>query len=191
MFKTTALYVKTHNVTGFKYFGKTTCLQKIHSYKGSGIYWVRHLKKHGSNYQTELLGIWQNKESLIKFAHKFCKEHDIVKSSDWANIVLEEGLQGASSGETNISKRADVQAKMSQNSARNCSGLFGKNHPSFTGWYITPLGRFASLREASLMHKTSLQNIYYGIYGYKYKYKCQEKFIKPRTGWSFEPASFK
>ena len=102
-------------------------------------------------------------------------------------MVLEEGLQGASNGETNVSKRLDVRQKMSQNSAKNHLGKFGENHPSFAGWYITPLGRFASLREASLAHKTTIQNIYYGVYGYKYKYKNQEKFVLPRKNWSFEP----
>jgi hypothetical protein len=187
MFETTALYVKTHNVTGFKYFGKTTRLQKIHSYKGSGVHWVRHLKKHGSNYTTELLGIWQNKERLVKFARKFCQENDVVKSSNWANIVLEEGLQGAANGETNVAQKLAVREKMKLNSAMNCKGLFGENHPSFKGWYITPLGRFSSLKEASKAHETSLQNIHYGIFGYKYKYKNQEKFAPPRKNWFFEP----
>jgi hypothetical protein len=191
MIKPTALYVKTHNKTGFKYFGKTTRLDCIHTYKGSGIHWRRHLKVHGNDYTTELLGIWQDKDRLVNFAIKFCKQNDIVKSTKWANMVLEEGLQGASSGETNVAKRDEVRAKMSQNSAKNVLGLFGENHPSFKGWYITPLGRFSSLREASEAHKTTIANIYSGIYGYKYKNKDQEKFVKPRKGWSFEPASFK
>jgi hypothetical protein len=188
MIKPTALYVKTHNKTGFKYFGKTTRLDCIHTYKGSGIHWRRHLKVHGSDYTTELLGIWQDKNRLVDFAIKFCRQNDVVKSTKWANMVLEEGLQGASNGETNVAKRNDVKVKMSQNSAKNALGLFGENHPSFKGWYVTPLGRFASLREASEMHKTTIQNIHYGIYGYKYKNKTQEKFVKPRDGWSFEPA---
>ena len=187
MFKTTALYIKTHEITGLKYFGKTTRLDCIHSYKGSGIHWRRHLKVHGNSYKTELLGIWQDKDRLIKFATEFCKQNNVVESKEWANMVLEEGLQGAVNGETNIAKRADVRVKMSENSAKNVLGKFGEDHPSFKGWYITPLGKFASLREAAEMHKTSLQNIYCGIYGYKYKYKNQEKFAKPRAGWSFEP----
>jgi hypothetical protein len=192
MFKPTALYIKTHNTTGFKYFGKTTRLDCIHSYKGSGVHWCRHLKVHGNSYTTELLGIWQDQERLKNFAIKFCQDNNVVKSEEWANMVLEEGLQGATSGETNVSKRLDVREKMSKNSARNHLGKFGEKHPSFAGWYITPLGRFPSLREASLAHNTSLQNIHYGVYGYKYKYKGQEKFAKPRLGWSFEPAySFK
>jgi hypothetical protein len=187
MFKTTALYVKTHNITGFKYFGKTSRLDKIHTYRGSGIHWRRHLKVHGNDYTTELLGIWQDSERLTKFAVKFCLENDVVKSKKWANMVLEEGLQGASNGETNISKRFDVQVKMSQNSAKNCKGKFGENHPSFKGWYITPLGRFPSLSEASKVHKTTIQNIFCGVYGYKYKVKEQIRFAPPRKGWSFEP----
>ena len=46
-FKPTYLYVKTHNITGLKYFGKTT--NDPYTYYGSGKYWLLHLKKHGYN----------------------------------------------------------------------------------------------------------------------------------------------
>ena len=187
MFKPTALYVKTHNSTGLKYFGKTTRLDCIHTYKGSGVYWRRHLKKHGEDYTTELLGIWQDKERLIAYANKFCEDNKIVESNDWANMVLEEGLQGASNGETNVAKRSDVRKKMSEKSAKNCLGKFGENHPSFKGWYVTPLGKFSTLREAAEKHNTTLQNICIGIHGYKWKYKGQERFTPARDGWFFEP----
>jgi hypothetical protein len=187
MFEATALYVKTHKSTGVKYFGKTTRLDCIHTYKGSGLHWRRHLKKHGSDYTTELLGIWQDQDRLVNYARKFCEENQIVKSNNWANMVLEEGLQGASNGETNVAKREDVRKTMSEHSAKNQLGNFGVNHPSFKGWYVTPLGRFPSLNEAAKAHKTSLQNIHCGVYGYKYKYKDQVKFSPPRNGWSFEP----
>ena len=188
MFKPTALYVKTHNSTGLKYFGKTTRLDCIHSYKGSGIHWRRHLKVHGNNYTTELLGIWQDKDRLVAFAKKFSDQNNIVCSQKWANMVQEEGLQGACNGDTNVAKREDTRAKMRLNHARFSKGKFGENSTSFKGWYITPLGKFASLREAAEMHKTSLQNIYCGVFGYKYKYKGIEKFSPSRKGWSFEPA---
>jgi transposase len=48
------LYVKTHNKTGLKYLGKTTKLDP-HKYSGSGKRWLRHLKKHGFDYTTEIL----------------------------------------------------------------------------------------------------------------------------------------
>ena len=36
------LYVKTHNKSGLKYLGKT--IQNPFKYKGSGTYWLRHIK---------------------------------------------------------------------------------------------------------------------------------------------------
>ncbi len=54
------LYVKTHNVTGLKYLGKTSRTNP-HEYQGSGIYWRSHLKKHGKDCSTEIL-----KECKIK-----------------------------------------------------------------------------------------------------------------------------
>ena len=47
MSQITHLYIKTHNITGLKYFGKT--IGNPYSYKGSGTYWNNHLKKHGNN----------------------------------------------------------------------------------------------------------------------------------------------
>jgi len=41
------LYLKTHNITGLKYLGKTT--QEPHKYWGSGIDWLLHIKKYGYN----------------------------------------------------------------------------------------------------------------------------------------------
>ena len=38
------LYIKTHNVTGLKYLGKTT--QDPYKYKGSGKRWTNHINKH-------------------------------------------------------------------------------------------------------------------------------------------------
>lgn len=45
------LYVKTHNITGKKYLGKTT-RDDYHEYPGSGKIWKKHLKKHGYDYST-------------------------------------------------------------------------------------------------------------------------------------------
>ena len=52
-FYPTILYVKTHNVTGLKYLGKT--VQNPYEYTGSGTHWLRHLKKYGTDVTTEIL----------------------------------------------------------------------------------------------------------------------------------------
>ena len=57
------LYVKTHNITGLKYLGKTINPDP-HSYKGSGTIWLRHIKKHGYDVTTEILKECSNNEEI-------------------------------------------------------------------------------------------------------------------------------
>jgi hypothetical protein len=97
-FLPTYLYIKTHNVTGLKYFGKTT--NDPTNYRGSGTYWTDHIKKHGYDCTTEILGFFTDKEECTQIAIKFSQENDIVNSVDinkkkiWANLVEENGLDG-------------------------------------------------------------------------------------------------
>jgi hypothetical protein len=92
-----SLYVKTHNVTGLKYFGKTK-LEDVHSYTGSGVYWKRHLNVHGRNYTTEIVAQFSENqvEELKTFATQFSIRNNIVKSKEWANFTIETGLDGNS-----------------------------------------------------------------------------------------------
>lgn len=60
MFKTTALYVKKHNVTGFKYFGKTTRLQNIHY----GIFGYKYKYKDQEKFAPPHKG-WSFKAKVI------------------------------------------------------------------------------------------------------------------------------
>lgn len=91
-FRPTYLYVKTHNETGLKYFGKTS--KDPFEYLGSGIHWRRHLKQHGKNVSTEIIGFFVNERECIDAAIKFSRENDIVRSSNWANLVEENGIDG-------------------------------------------------------------------------------------------------
>jgi hypothetical protein len=88
-----SLYVKTHNKTGLKYFGKTK-RKNVHLYTGSGVYWKRHLKKHGKDYTTQIVAQFENDqiEDLKQFAINFSIENNIVNSCEWANFTVETGL---------------------------------------------------------------------------------------------------
>lgn len=88
------LYVKTHSKTGLKYFGKTT-KDDPHKYLGSGLYWRKHLKKHGKDYETEIIAEFQDEILCQEFAINFSKENNIVESNEWANLQEENGLDGA------------------------------------------------------------------------------------------------
>jgi hypothetical protein len=91
-FQPTFLYVKTHNKTGLKYFGKTK--HDPHKYKGSGLYWLRHIKEHGYDVSTEIIGFYTDKQECKGAATLFSTVNQIVESDNWANLIDENGLDG-------------------------------------------------------------------------------------------------
>ena len=82
------LYIKTHNKTGLKYFGKTI-RKDPYLYLGSGKVWRRHLRKYGNDITTEILNVYEDKEKCLKDAIKFSIENNIVESKEWANLKIE------------------------------------------------------------------------------------------------------
>ena len=99
MFQPTALLVMTHNVTGLQYFCKTTRLNEIHTYKGSGLHWKRHMRKHGRDITVGVLGVYFDERRCYDAAQDFSDRNYIGKSDSWANIIPENGKDGAPSGE--------------------------------------------------------------------------------------------
>lgn len=87
------LYLKTHNVTGLKYLGKTT--QNPFVYKGSGLHWTRHLKKHGNNVTTEILKECSNNSEIKHWGEYYSILWNVVASSNFANLKTESGDGGA------------------------------------------------------------------------------------------------
>jgi hypothetical protein len=93
------LYVKTHNKTGLKYLGKTVS-KNPHKYRGSGIYWSSHIKKHGYDVTTEILKECQSESELNYWGKYYSELWDIVKAKDengrkiWANLKPESGDGG-------------------------------------------------------------------------------------------------
>ena len=92
-FKPTFLYIKQHNTTGLKYFGKTVS-KDPYKYKGSGKVWTRHITKHGNDVTTVWVKLFADKTSLVEYATKFSQENNIVESTEWANLKQEDGLWG-------------------------------------------------------------------------------------------------
>jgi len=93
IYKPTWLYIKKHNKTGLKYFGKTTTSDPV-TYLGSGKYWKLHLKKHGTDVSTIWCYLYYDKDILIEEALAFSKSHNIVDSDEWANLKPETGIDG-------------------------------------------------------------------------------------------------
>jgi hypothetical protein len=93
---TTKLYIKQHNITGRKYFGKT--VNNPYKYTGSGEYWKKHLKKHGTNISTVEVWEFDDIEECKQFALEFSEKNNIVESKEWANLEIENGINGAPPG---------------------------------------------------------------------------------------------
>ncbi len=108
-FLPTYLMIKTHKVTGLKYFCKTT-KKDPHGYKGSGNYWKKHLKIHGRDVETEVLGYFLDSFECMIFALEFSEKHNIVNELDakgkktWANEKPENGHDGGKTYEGPRSK---------------------------------------------------------------------------------------
>jgi len=107
-YKPTYLYIKKHNVTGLKYFGKT--VRDSLKYKGSGQYWLTHLKQHGNDVTTEWCKLFHNEKELVEYAINFSNTHNIVESKDWANLIVENGIN--SGGITGIKRSEETKQKI-------------------------------------------------------------------------------
>lgn len=84
------LYIKKCPHCQLQYYGRTT--QDPYKYKGSGKYWRRHLKAHDIDYpETISITECQTVEEAMDIALKFSEDNDIVKSSEWANQIPENG----------------------------------------------------------------------------------------------------
>jgi len=94
----TVLYILQHSITGLKYFGQTT--QDIRKYKGSGKYWKLHIKKWGPEHVVirYVSKPYTDSDTISKRALAFSIRHNIVTSDKWANLILENGLDGAVKG---------------------------------------------------------------------------------------------
>lgn len=109
------LYKKTHQVTGFKYLGKTT--KDPYEYLGSGIDWKLHLKKFGKLIDTEIVKECATKEEFNYWGRHYSELWNIVESDEWANRIPETGggtadhLKGKQHSESTKAKMSQARAK--------------------------------------------------------------------------------
>ena len=105
----TYLYHKRHIQTGLNYFGKT--IRDPYVYLGSGRYWTRHLDKHGTNVETVKVWKFTDLVECSAFAIEFSIKHNIVESAEWANLRMENGLDG---GHTPAAYTVEARLKKSE-----------------------------------------------------------------------------
>lgn len=125
-FKPTFLYIKIHNKTGLKYFGKTV-KKDPYSYKGSGKYWINHLNVHGFDFSTEIIGYYTDEKKCKEDALKFSEENNIVNSSEWANLKEETLDGGGTPGQ--VWKQETIQKRSESNKGMvRCKDIHGNKY---------------------------------------------------------------
>ena len=95
MAKLHKLMIKKCMNTGLMYLCKTSSLKKCpYTYKGSGKYWLRHIKKHKSYVITCVVAEFNTPELLKEEGKLLSEQFDIVDSPKWANLIPEQGDGG-------------------------------------------------------------------------------------------------
>ena len=180
----TYLYIKTHNITGLKYFGKTS--NDPYNYRGSGKHWLAHIKKHGNDVSTEILGYYTTKEECQRVAEEFSNNHNIVESKEWANLILENGLDGGATNRTNYSQHTEL-AKKKMSDANKGRIPWNKGMPGTTPGNTKPRSEKTKelLREANLGKKqtqATIEKRRAKLKGHLVSNKTRQKLSKAHTG---------
>jgi hypothetical protein len=126
------LYLKKHIVTGLQYLGYTK--NDPMKYKGSGLYWKRHIIEHGYNVTTEILFESENIDEISKMGKYYSNLWDIVNNKQFANLCEEDGNKVYGAANPNFighPQSYETRLKISQNNGRGNLGKFGKEHPAY------------------------------------------------------------
>jgi hypothetical protein len=145
------LLIKEHKNTGLKYLCKhvASSFSECEKYKGSGVYWKKHLAKHGNDVSTTCLFVTENKQEFKKIATKYSKEYDVVNSNQWANLCNEEG-QG---GNTIVDKKAHGKLMQQIHEKKEVKEKVIKNLSGMRSW-VQPLAAKAAKEKLTGVSKT-------------------------------------
>lgn len=125
------LYLKKHNITGLKYLGYTK--KDPIKYRGSGLYWKRHISQYGYNVITEILLESENIDEISKMGKHYSNIWDIVNNKEFANLCEEDGNKLYGDANPNFighPQSSETRLKISENNGRGNLGKFGKEHPA-------------------------------------------------------------
>lgn len=161
------LMIKKCLNTGLMYLCKTSGTKDPYQYKGSGVRWTNHIKKHKSYIVTCIIGQYQTKPELRDAGLYYSKLYNVVKSQGWANLTEEKG-DGGLIGEGQLGKTWKIRdtSNMRGNKTKTEAWYQGKqktagtNNYQFEGYVKTPWGIFESKKAALIegQHQRKLGN---------------------------------
>lgn len=128
------LYVKQHNVTGLKYFGAT--IRDPYAYQGSGIQWIKHCRKHGFDISTIEVFVFEVQAEAERFAIQFSRDNNIVRSNQWANLIIEDALVRRETYHRSDSTRKKL-SEIAKQRVGELNPFYGKQHSLHTKQQIS------------------------------------------------------
>lgn len=164
------LMIKKCMGTGLKYLCKTSGKKDPYLYKGSGVRWLNHIKKHNSYIITCIIGEYHTKEELQKAGLYYSNLYDIVNDYSWANLTEEKG-DGGLIGFGQLGKRWKIKdtSKMSGPKTKTAAWYegkkktAGKNNYQFKGQIKTPWGTFDSgvdaIEKAKILRSAGVKEV--------------------------------
>lgn len=152
------LYIKTQLKTGLKYLGKTT--QNPFKYRGSGKYWLAHLKTHGSEHITEILKECNTIEELKQWGRYYSDLLNVVNDDSWANLKPEEGdggsLRGHKKSDESVAKRSGDNHPRRKNPEKWNTGM--ESLRGRDAWWMN--GELHPMKNSEIVDKISGDNHY-------------------------------
>jgi hypothetical protein len=133
-FKPTRLSVKECN--GIRYLCKST-RQDFEKYKGSGVHWMKIIKKYGrKNVKTLWVSDWfYCPHHLQDFALMYSEYNQVVESDGWANLKPENGLDGGGAGgEKNgmwNKNHTEESISLMKSNRKQTTVMYGEDNPMY------------------------------------------------------------
>lgn len=141
--------------TGLKYLCKTSGKKDPYLYKGSGIRWINHIKKHKSYIITCIIGQYSTKEELVNAGLYYSRLYNVVQDYTWANLTEEKG-DGGLIGTGQLGKHWKIKDTSNMRNTKTKTEAWyngkektrGKNNYQFKGVIRTPWGDFETAIDA-------------------------------------------
>jgi hypothetical protein len=135
--------------TGLKYLCKTSGKTDPYLYKGSGVRWTNHIKKHNSYIITCIIGCYESKQELINAGLYYSHLYNVVQDKLWANLTEEKG-DGGLIGTGQLGRRWKITDTSKMHNTKTKTEAWykgkektkGKNNYQFKGIIRTPWGDF-------------------------------------------------
>lgn len=163
------LMIKKCMQTGLKYLCKTS-RNDPYTYKGSGVRWLNHIRKHQSYIITCVIGSYETNEELKEAGLYYSTLFNVVDDNTWANLTEEKG-DGGLIGNGQLGKTWKIQDTSRMHKPKTKTDAWyearrkiaGKNNYQFVGEIKTPWGIFVSkfdaVEEAKRLRQTGINEV--------------------------------